>query len=610
MNLFTKKKIIIGIIILVVAVSIIVFLVFSKTSTDKTDKADVFNQKMITFYDQYVSLQQERLRLAKLGYEVASDEKILDQMSIARSKAREVLNTLQEMGDIARGFESQEISGLVSAAWAKEKLSYRQKYGLVGAILSKIPVVGKLVDGFDIVHESARMGIYKAYHNACDADREILDGELKGCGLSGIDDIFTCNFVKVDKIIREAHTFEFGVGDEIKQEVNLAKAAAKLGRAATLAYVDGILAVTGAKDVSPDYLPGDLEDFLKIMLGKQTVKDYLKSKAVDTGMEVWRKAVETEEKTEREDEEEVIVATDNEVEETITGVLTGQIPSDILKPEDEKTGIAADQVQPYDKWTEEEKRAVAEKLNELEQEKLLIAMVKIKGQDKTKLIVPEGEWEVLDAAEKTVPVVNKNVRINKNELTSIVNMIIRINKLWDNFEETLKILDKCKIYEPSEEVKWEEILAGLETDEEAIKLVGNVTVNSSVFVSQEVDSRSHKRKGSGTISLAIIGTQVFGSCNISARDYWKCPEGEKYGDYCISVTGGKYPAGSWVPGTPVDVPGGTVVGTYYPSSGRIEASLGKHSFTGTLSGEKASGKFYYQLPDGQPAFFWSAEVVE
>ena len=39
---------------------------------------------MITFYDQYFFLQEERVRLAKLGYESASDEEILDQMSVAK----------------------------------------------------------------------------------------------------------------------------------------------------------------------------------------------------------------------------------------------------------------------------------------------------------------------------------------------------------------------------------------------------------------------------------------------------------------------------------------------------------------------------------------------
>ncbi len=51
---------------------------------------------MITFYDQYFFLQEERVRLAKLGYESASDEEILDQMSVAietkLKKIRDILN--------------------------------------------------------------------------------------------------------------------------------------------------------------------------------------------------------------------------------------------------------------------------------------------------------------------------------------------------------------------------------------------------------------------------------------------------------------------------------------------------------------------------------------
>lgn len=161
-------------------------------------------------------------------------------MSVARNKAKEALNTLQEMENIARELETQETVSLTPSAWAREKLPYRKKYGLAGAILSKIPLIGRLIDGFDAVHESARMGIYKAYQSTIPGDRPILEKELQKCGLEKIEDIFTCNFVKVDKILREARSFEWGVGDGILREANIAKAAAKLGRAATLAYVDGI----------------------------------------------------------------------------------------------------------------------------------------------------------------------------------------------------------------------------------------------------------------------------------------------------------------------------------------------------------------------------------
>lgn len=619
-----KKKIIFAIIIISLILLIDISTIFPRK---EVLEPEIFNQKMITFYDQYFFLQEERVRLAKSGYESASDEEILDQMSVARNRAKEALNTLQEMENIARELETQETVGLIPYAWAREKLPYRKKYGLAGAILSKVPLIGRLVDGFDAVHESARMGIYKAYQSTLPDDRPILEEELKKCGLEKIEDIFTCNFVKVDKILSEASSFEWGVGDGILREADIAKAAAKLGRAATLAYVDGILAATGVTDLSPDYLPGDLEDYLKIMLGKQTVKEYLKSKSLSTGLEVWRKAVDPEVE---QGEEEVIIATNAKVEKTITGVLTGQIPSDILKPEDEKTGVIDGEIQPYDKWTKKEKRAVAQKLNTLEQEEPLMVIVKVKPQEKTKIIVPEGEWEVLDVVEKTVPVVSKNVKIREDQITSIVNIIIRINELMDNPEETFRILEQCKIYQPGEKYVPEEPEEIVEPERETIGLRGTVSVNPSTYTIPDIDSQVHRIKGSGIVSMSIVGTRVSGNCDISARDYWKCQVTK--GGHCVDVHVKRYEGGSWVPGAAgymsteynnIEI-SGNITGTYDPSTGEISAKVdgvfdyqwSSHkeyrglSLTGIVSGNEASGIIHYTLPNGQPGFNWSAKVVE
>jgi len=129
---------------------------------------------------------------------------------------------------------------------------------------------------------------------------------------------------------------------------------------------------------------------------------------------------------------------------------------------------------------------------------------------------------------------------------------------------------------------------------EVINLSGTVSVNSVTYPLPGIDPRTHKLKGSGTINISIIGDQVTGSCNISAKDYWRCPPEAECGD-------------DWLPSAaaPVNILG-PVTGTFYPSTGRIEAQVGEHSLTGTLSGSEASGKFYYELPSGQPAFYWSA----
>ena len=607
--------------VLILAVGIAAFLILTRSEEQikkeevKEEQVNVFNQKMLIFYDQYVVLQQERVRLAKLGYEKADDEQILDQMAKARNQASQVYATLKEMEDIARGLEEQEQEqgqvGLIPMAWAKDekkKLSYRQKYGLVGAILSKIPVVGKLVNGFDTVHESARMGIYKAYQKSSGVDTDILDEELKRCGLNKIDDIFTCNFTVVDTIIREAKTFPEGLGYEFRNEVSLAKAAAELGRAATLAYVDGILAATGGQSMDPDILPSDLEDFLKIILGKETIKDYLQSKAVNTGMKVWRKAVDPEETRKRREKRKYKDEGRQKEEEVITTVVNKKVRETVKE-------VVGDEDKSYDELTPEQKRELAEKLNELEKEGALIIIKKDEAGEEIELPVPEGEWDVLCTEEEVMPIVSENVIVKEESITNIINMVAQINYWQENPDEFLKVLEKCKVYEPGEEITTEEIENALEdiieSNPEAIGLSGIVTVNESVFSAPE-DSSSHKRKGSGTISLVIVGTQVSGSCNISARDYWKCPvvKSESSVGHCLSAFGEKYDSGSWVPGIATDIPGGSVQGVYYPSSGKIEAWLGKHAFTGTLEGEAASGRFYYELPNGQPHFYWSANVIE
>jgi len=146
-------------------------------------------------------------------------------------------------------------------------------------------------------------------------------------------------------------------------------------------------------------------------------------------------------------------------------------------------------------------------------------------------------------------------------------------------------------------------------EEEQVSLGGNVTVNDSIYYVPE-DNLPHKRKGSGTMSLTILEGVVSGSCHISAKDYYKCPAffGDDVVETCLSSTGERYEGGSWIPDWAVDFPGGSVQGTYYPSTGKIEARVGEHYFTGTLVGNKASGKFYYELPNGEPAFFWSTII--
>ena len=595
-----KKTIIIVVSIIIIA--IILFFIWQNFQKQTSN----FNQLSLSLYDEYAKLQEENVRLSMYGYENYSTEQILDQMKVVREKAQEVYGLLNDLQKSAEEIESNYLARLklVKLVWAEQ--TYKQKYGIVGAILSKIPVVGKLVDGFDTVHESARLGIYKAYQSCPENDRKILDAELKEKGLNSIDEIFTCNFVKVDDLARDASTLEEGLGDLFRDEVNLAKASAEMGKAGTLAYVDGILAATGVQSLDPDVLPGDLEDFLKIMLDKETVAEYLKSKAINTGFEILHESVDPAESLE-EDDAEVIIATAQEVQSAVYGILAGEIESDELAKDDPRTGMIAGQIQPYDQWTVKEKRAVAAKLNKLEAEKTLITMAKTTTNN-TRINIPAGNYEVVDIVEDAVPVVNEEVRIDQGMITSIVNMFARIEELRKNPVLVQEVFEKSRVYEPGEEAILQEIL---EFDPDSFKLSGSLFVQPITFTIEE-DDRLHKKAGSGNIKLSIFGTDVSGDIDLSVWDYWHCPENNDpdIEAECLDNEGNVYDAGSWVKGYPVDIPGGSVTGTYNPKNGQIEAWLGQHAFTGSFKDGRASGSFYYELPNKQRFLYWAAEISQ
>jgi hypothetical protein len=597
-----KKVIILAGILLVIA-GVSFFLWQNFVNVTKETKS--FDEQALSLYDEYLKLQEENVRLSMYGYKNYTTEQMLDQMKVVRERGQKVYDLLMDLQEQAEGIENNFLvrHGLIKPVFAEQ--TYRQKYGLVGAILSKIPVVGKLVDGFDTVHESARLGIYKAYHSCSEVDRDILDAELKRNGVNNINEIFTCNFVKIDNLSRGTSTLEEGLGDLFRDEVNLAKASAEMGKAGTLAYVDGILAATGVQGMDPDVLPSDLEDFLKIMLDKETVAEYLKSKAINTGFEVLHESVDPAEAPSEEDSE-LIIATAQEVQTAIYGVLAGEIESDELSEDDPRTGMIAGQIQPYDQWTIKEKRAVAAKLNEIEKEKTLMTMAKTTSGE-AQVTVPAGDYEVIDIVEGAVPVVNQEVKIDQGMLTSIVNMFARIEELRKNPVLVKEIFEESKVYEPGEEVVLQEIL---EFDPTSFDLYGSLFVQATTFTIQE-DSRLHKKVGSGTIGLSIFGTNVSGEIDLDVWDYWQCPENDdpEIEATCIDSEGNIYDAGSWIKGYPVDIPGGSVTGTYNQKSGKIEAWLGQHAFTGIFKDGRASGSFYYELPNKQRFLYWSAEVV-
>jgi hypothetical protein len=139
---------------------------------------------------------------------------------------------------------------------------------------------------------------------------------------------------------------------------------------------------------------------------------------------------------------------------------------------------------------------------------------------------------------------------------------------------------------------------------EKTDLSGGVSVDSQTYTQPNIDERTHKLQGSGTINISISGNTVRGNLEISANDYWQCPlSAENENDYCVSSSGEHYPGQSWLPGVPVNI-SGPISGTF--ENGQINAEAGGYQLTGNFSDGAASGDIHYNFPNGQPAFHWSA----
>jgi hypothetical protein len=303
----------------------------------------------------------------------------------------------------------------------------------------------------------------------------------------------------------------------------------------------------------PD-IPTDIEDYLKIALGKETVKEYLQGKLVDTGFEMLEESVTDSDMP----QDKVTVVAKNEIQEAVTGVLGGQI-------------------KPYDDWTMEEKRAVAEKLNKME-EPLMVVTQTGTAATSTKVLVPAGEWDVLSTNTETAPVLAENAEVEEGSLTQIVRIAVAVSKLAEDHTSGTKDLDQSVTLAPGEvwegveqkpeytQVKEEskeqsrpaeiteepEGTAPEPPEEEApkglIHLVGTISVNSQPF-----ESGTRKMyEGAGTIELFINDDDVTGKTTGWVKAHIPCTRtcgyyGEEDGKKGCKKDGVWYSIDEWMP---------------------------------------------------------------
>jgi len=504
-----------------------------------------FNQKTSQFYDEFVTLQIERVRLAKAAQDGEDISPLLDQMEKIQKQAEKAYHILNDLYLLASKIEGGEEMTFIPFFLATPVLA-QEKHGLVGTILYWTPVVGRFVTAFDQVSEGVRLGIYKTYQRTLkegeSVDKQAMEKMFKEAGLSKPEDIFSCDPFKLRKFYHDNYP-------QFEEEVDYAKIAAKGLEQGVLAYVDGILAITSGDMPIPD-VPTDVEDYLNIVLGKETVKEYLKGKLPDTGFEILEESVTAPE----EPEEKVTIAVKNEVEDIITGVLAGQI-------------------QPYDDWTIEEKRAVAEKLNELEEP--LMTAIKTETAETTSIIlVPEGEWDVLSTIEETAPVLVENAEVEENFITQIVRMAVTAGELVENYSGAVEELDQSTALAPGEVWDWEsweeageepepteikeepEEVPAEVPEEEALEgivhLVGTISVNPEPYI--EGTATNTRSEGGGTIELFIdvAENSVTGKTTGWVRTYFLCSEdssyyGESEGKKGCCKDDISYSAGEWMP---------------------------------------------------------------
>ena len=463
-----------------ISLLIIIALIFFNTSylnifNPQRKNLSDFNKTSQSFYKEYKKLQEERVRLASLGYKESSQKDLLNQMNKMHKQAEKTYQQMIALYNISKKInvepDSTSQTFLAKPVYAGALTDFTKN------VIWNLPVVSRLAHGFDSTTDHLRLGLYKGYFNAKDsglpeAPIEYLD-IFKSRGLEKPEDILTAPAEVVTAIQQRMLGHE--VGDY--SEVDLAKAAVKSGIGGVKAYFDGILVVTGAKsiDVKGEVLnqlgiPPDLQEFVKIKLGSSTAGEYIADKAKEKLLELYEYILTPAEidAIMNEDTEEIkkiilrakgekIEPEDNKDESNIKTILAlSDEALNMSKQIAEQNNIDKDTL--YHNWPKEIQRELALKLNEEEEKQPLLISGKTESGSITPYLIPSGMWQVLTSSQGNIPTFIRNVKKEQGRTSSLINLVTRLK----NAKKAAGILEQESA--TFEQIEDEGLLEGVELE--------------------------------------------------------------------------------------------------------------------------------------------------
>lgn len=433
MSFITKKWKLVSLILLA-AFCVLVWIGFS--ANRQGGELAAFNRLQEDFYDEYLTLQEERVRVAAIAHNGAGHDEIINQLEIMHEQAEKTYEVMIKMHETASRIEiveeEDEVSIFVTSVYAGSFQDFGKN------VIWNLPLVGRLAHGFDTTTDSIRLGLYKAYNSGIVGDQEILDELMRKKDIKTREELLTAPPEDITWVFSHARSTE--ASPTINNEVNLAEVAVKGGVAAVKAYFDGVLLVTGGKsiDVQSELLnqlgvSSDLQSFVKMGLGDATGGEYLKDKAKEQFLELYEYVLTPEEITAivEQDSEEIkaILARAKGIEEeenksTKTLLALSQTALNLSKQVVKNSDI--DENLPYHEWSLEAQRELAQKLNVEEEKGPLMISAKTKSGGITQYLLPSGMWDILTSSKGTMPRYTYDVNKENGKTGSMISLTTRL----------------------------------------------------------------------------------------------------------------------------------------------------------------------------------------
>jgi len=395
-----------------------------------------YNRFHDDFYDEYKTLQEERVRIAAFAYAGAGDEVIINQLEKMHKQAQKTYDIMIKMYETAQKIGATDDTQSILLA-APVYAGALQDFGK--DVIWNLPIVGRLANGFDTMTDSIRLGLYKSYSSGIVGDQEIIEELMSVRGLALREELLTAPPEDITWILQHVQGTE--ATSTVSKEINIAKVALKGGVSAVKAYFDGILLVTGGKsiDVQGEILnqlgvSSDLQSFIKMGLGETTGGEYLKEKIKEQLLNVYEYVLTPKELDAlvNKDSEEIIKilvrAKGMEEEgqkETIKTILAlSQTGLELAMKTAEESQV--DDNLPYHEWPLEKQRELAQKLNVEEEKGPIIVSGKEKSGGVTKYFIPPGVWNILMSSNGNVPRYIYDVHKENGKTGSLISLTTRL----------------------------------------------------------------------------------------------------------------------------------------------------------------------------------------